>query len=232
MVDPVWAASLGVVALVVAACGTGATSNRVFVSVGGALWGFRLGRHLWMRNHGKPEDPRYHAFRERWGESASSKMFWFFLQLQAFISMLLAIAFFVPAYAGEAASPTGIGAGVLVLGGRGRGRGRRHRRSSTEAFRGGSRASRQGVSRGAVALLASSELFLRVRALARLHRAVDRPAVGLADDRAAPPLLMAWLLLKVSGIPLLEARMADTREGYRDYMCTTSPLILWPPKNL
>jgi cyclopropane-fatty-acyl-phospholipid synthase len=46
----------------------------------------------------------------------------------------------------------------------------------------------------------------------------------------APPLLMAWLLLKVSGIPILEARLADTRDGYRDYMRTTSVLIPWPPK--
>ncbi len=46
----------------------------------------------------------------------------------------------------------------------------------------------------------------------------------------APPLLMAWLLLKVSGIPMLEARLAETRAGYRDYMRTTSALVPWPPK--
>ncbi len=98
MVDPVWAAALG----------TGATINRVFVTIGGASWGFRLVRHFWMRNHGKPEDPRYRAFRERWGKDASRKMFWFF-QLQTIVSMPLAIVFFVPAYAADAAHPFSVG---------------------------------------------------------------------------------------------------------------------------
>ncbi len=61
--------------------------------------------------------------------------------------------------------------------------------------------------------------------------------VNIAADIAvwltfAPPVLMAWVFLKVSGIPLLEARMADRRNGYHDYMRTTSALILWPPKEL
>jgi steroid 5-alpha reductase family enzyme len=46
----------------------------------------------------------------------------------------------------------------------------------------------------------------------------------------APPVLMALLLMKVSGIPLVEARSAQTRRGYAEYMRTTSALIPWPPK--
>jgi steroid 5-alpha reductase family enzyme len=46
-----------------------------------------------------------------------------------------------------------------------------------------------------------------------------------------PPVLMAFLLLKLSGIPLLEASMAKRRPGYADYMRTTSALIPWPPRH-
>lgn len=45
-----------------------------------------------------------------------------------------------------------------------------------------------------------------------------------------PPLLMAWLLLKVSGLPLLEARLVQSRPGYREYMRTTSAIVPWPPR--
>jgi steroid 5-alpha reductase family enzyme len=43
-------------------------------------------------------------------------------------------------------------------------------------------------------------------------------------------VLMAWLLLKLSGIPLLEANLAKTRAGYAEYMRTTNALIPWPPR--
>jgi steroid 5-alpha reductase family enzyme len=46
-----------------------------------------------------------------------------------------------------------------------------------------------------------------------------------------PPVLMAFLLLKLSGIPLLEEGMVKRRAGYADYMRTTSALIPWPPRH-
>ena len=44
------------------------------------------------------------------------------------------------------------------------------------------------------------------------------------------PVLMAYLLMKLSGIPLLERDMAQRKPGYAEYMRTTSALIPWPPK--
>lgn len=97
MVDPVWAFSLGVVALLYAALSTGSLPARLLVGAGGAVWGARLGWHLWRRNAGKPEDARYRKLREEWGAAASRNMFGFF-QLQAAVSMFLSIAFAVPSY--------------------------------------------------------------------------------------------------------------------------------------
>jgi steroid 5-alpha reductase family enzyme len=43
--------------------------------------------------------------------------------------------------------------------------------------------------------------------------------------------VMAWLLIKLSGVPLMEAEMARRKPGYAEYMRSTSMLIPLPPKN-
>lgn len=44
------------------------------------------------------------------------------------------------------------------------------------------------------------------------------------------PLLMTGLLLKVSGVALLEKDIADRRPGYRDYIARTNAFIPGPPR--
>ena len=45
------------------------------------------------------------------------------------------------------------------------------------------------------------------------------------------PVLMAFLLLKVSGVPTVEGKdAADKREGHDEYVRTTNAFIPWPPK--
>ena len=43
------------------------------------------------------------------------------------------------------------------------------------------------------------------------------------------PILMTFLLMKVSGVPMLEEALAERREGYREYTERTSSFVLWPP---
>lgn len=45
------------------------------------------------------------------------------------------------------------------------------------------------------------------------------------------PILMTLLLLKVSGVALLEQDIGKRRPAYRDYMARTSAFILWPPRH-
>lgn len=44
------------------------------------------------------------------------------------------------------------------------------------------------------------------------------------------PLMMTGLLLKVSGVVLLEQDMAERRPAYRDYVQRTSAFFPWPPR--
>jgi steroid 5-alpha reductase family enzyme len=45
------------------------------------------------------------------------------------------------------------------------------------------------------------------------------------------PILMTFLLVRVSGVGLLERTIAERREGYAEYMRTTSAFIPLPPKD-
>ena len=44
------------------------------------------------------------------------------------------------------------------------------------------------------------------------------------------PITMTLALTRISGVPLLERRMARTRPGYAEYMQRTSGFIPRPPK--
>ena len=46
----------------------------------------------------------------------------------------------------------------------------------------------------------------------------------------ASPLLMSWLLVKVSGVGLLERDIAERRPAYRDYIRRTPAFIPWIPR--
>jgi steroid 5-alpha reductase family enzyme len=226
MVDPVWAYSLGLVAVLYAVLGTGDPVSRALTALGGLVWGVRLGTHLWRRNYGKPEDARYRRFRDEWGDKAASKMFWFF-QVQVVISMLLSIAFMVPSYR---SSPPAIGWIVLavvlwLVSVVGEGIADRQLKRFTLDPANHNAVCRVGLWRYS---RHPNYFFECVHWLAYIALSIGTPWVWFT---LLPPVLMAFLLLKLSGIPLLEESMAKRRAGYADYMRTTSALIPWPPRH-
>ncbi len=44
------------------------------------------------------------------------------------------------------------------------------------------------------------------------------------------PLVMTYLLTRLSGVPLLEKKLAKTRAGYAEYVARTSSFVPWPPR--
>ena len=226
MVDPVWAYSLGAVAVLYAVLGKGDPSTRVLAALGGLMWGVRLGTHLWRRNFGQPEDARYRRFREEWGDAAPRRMFWFF-QLQVVISMLLSLAFLVPAYCTSEPSTVWLILTVVVwiasvLGEAIADRQLRHFKSDPSNHGKVCRFGLWNYSRH------PNYFFECVHWVSYILLSIGSPWVWLT---LLPPILMAWLLLKLSGIPLLEASLAKNRAGYAEYMRTTNALIPWPPRD-
>lgn len=58
-----------------------------------SIWGGRLSWHLYKRNHGKPEDFRYANFRKAWGKWVIPRAFLQVYMLQAAMMMLVSYTF-------------------------------------------------------------------------------------------------------------------------------------------
>jgi steroid 5-alpha reductase family enzyme len=43
---------------------------------------------------------------------------------------------------------------------------------------------------------------------------------------------MTWLIIKVSGVSMLERTMKNTKPGFEDYVKRTSAFIPWFPKKI
>ncbi len=226
LVDPVWSWSLGALGVYFAAFGSATFGLRAMLAVLAGLWGLRLGTHLFMRNHGKPEDGRYARFREQWGEKADRNLFWFF-QFQTVFAALLSLPFVVvawrddlpPAWAMVAAAIVWI---VSVVG---------EAMADAQLARFVKDKSNQGrVCRAGLWRYSRhpNYFFECLHWFTYLLLAIGSPWwwVGLIS-----PAVMAFLLLRLSGIPITEAHLAKSRPGYADYIRTTSAFIPWPPKH-
>jgi steroid 5-alpha reductase family enzyme len=226
LVDPIWAFTLGAIAVAYAALGSAPPEARWALGLMGGAWGARLGLHLWRRNAGKPEDFRYAQFRARWGARADVNMFWFFQFQNVFTLLLSASAFLAvafrpdnpPAWAFAAAGA----AWLLAVAGEGLADRQMERFRADPANRG--QVCRDGLWRYS---RHPNYFFECVHWLAYVPLAWGAPWGWLS---LAAPLVMAALLLKLSGVPLLEEEMVRRKPGYAEYVRTTSVLVPWPPK--
>lgn len=226
MVDPVWALTLGLIAVLYAALGSAPAELRLLLGLMGGAWGLRLGAHLWARNAGKPEDWRYARFRAEWGDRADRRMLGFFQFQNLFTLALSASAFLPVAFRGDA--PPGwayAGAGALWLLAVA---GEALADAQLEAFR------RNPVNKGRVCRAGlwrysrhPNYFFECLHWLAYVPLALGAPWGWVT---LLAPLIMAALLLKLSGVPLLEAELARRKTGYIEYMRTTNRLVPWLPR--
>jgi steroid 5-alpha reductase family enzyme len=227
LVDAVWAWTLGGLAALYAAAGSAPEGLRLLLAAMGLGWGLRLGIHLWRRNWGRPEDWRYAQFRARWGANADRNMFWFF-QFQNVFTLLLAAAAFLPvAYRSDLPPAWAIGLALMLYAGGLLGEGIADRQM--ERFRAAA-ANRGQVCRDGLWRYSRhpNYFFECVHWCAYVPLALGAPFGWVS---LGAPLLMAWLLIRLSGVPLMEAEMARRKPGYADYLRTTSMLIPWPPKS-
>lgn len=188
------------------------------------LWALRLGLHLLVRNRREGEDPRYQAMRERWGEAfprvSLFRVFW----LQGVLLWIISAPLF-----GAVVSDAPIGAWDYL---------------GTVAFF-------VGFAMEAVAdnqlrrfkAEASNEGRVLDTGLWRYSRHPNYfgnallwwglyliAVGGGASWTVFGPVIMTFLLLRVSGVTLLEKGLRKSRPGYEEYVERTSSFIPWPPK--
>jgi len=228
IVDPFWGAGFALVAWYWHVRADAGTARALAQALAVTVWGARLSAYLLWRRRGHGEDFRYRAMRERSpGRFPWVSLFSVFL-LQAVVLWVVAAPILVVQRAGGPASWTAwdlVGGAVFVVGllFESVGDAQLARFRSNPANRG------QVLDRGLWRYTRHPNYF----GDALVWWGLFLPAAATPGGAWAVvgPILMTVLLMKVSGVALLERTLAETKPAYREYVRRTSPFFPLPPRD-
>ena len=190
-------------------------------------WALRLAVHINLRNHGHGEDRRYRAMRERHGPGFGLKSLYLVFGLQAVLAwvvgwpVLAALTHPAPLTPLDIVGVALASAGIVV---------EALADAQLARFLRGPRSEGAVMDRGLWAWSRHPNYFGE----ACVWWGLGLMGLSAGGWQAAwclvSPVMMTVLLLKVSGVALLEQDIADRRPAYRDYAARTSAFILWPPR--
>lgn len=192
-----------------------------------AIWGLRLAVHIVLRSRGQEEDPRYQAMRRRAGGSFWWRSLFMVFYLQGVILWLVALPIIHAQLAPYPARLTvldGLGIAIFTAGlfFEAVGDWQLTRFRSRPENRG------QVLDTGLWRYTRHPNYF--GDALVWWGLFLMGAATSGGWMFVFGPLLMNLLLLKVSGVTLLEDRLVETRPAYRSYVARTSAFVPWPPR--
>jgi steroid 5-alpha reductase family enzyme len=226
LIDPFWGLGFVVLAWFYFLSLDSATARRPLVVGLVTLWGLRLSVYLLWRNRGRGEDFRYREMRDSHpGSFALRSLFTVFL-LQAAILWLVSLPLYQALRANRPERLTlldGLGLLMFAVGlfFEATGDWQLSRFRSNPANRG------KVLERGLWRYTRHPNYFGDALVWWGLF------LIALATPRSAwtvvSPVLMTLLLMKVSGVTLLEKKLGETKPEYRDYVRRTSAFFPWPP---
>ncbi len=228
VVDAVWAYGTGVTALLwLGLGGEFAWKNTVAAGLI-ALWSLRLGSHLQRRiwRMHPEEDARYAKLRQVWGGRVASSFFWFF-QAQGLSVVLLALPFLFIASDSNVAWSVWetVGLIVAVIGILGES----SADSQMSRFKSRNSDSKAVCQDGLWRYSRHPNYFFEAVIWIGFYLYACGSEWGWVTLHA--PVIITYLLLKVTGIPPTEAAaLARKGNAYRNYQKSTSPFIPWPPR--
>lgn len=225
IVDILWGPAFGIMAWFYLFTSHGVPMQRnVLFCILISMWGLRLGWHIGLRNVGKPEDPRYQAFRQQGG-----KHYWWIslfrvFGFQALIVWVLSSMFYQAmdhVYAFHLTDFLGIALWLLGY----------YLESKADRqladFRKNPANAGKVMDQGLWKYSRHPNYFGDALLWWGLFCFVLPTEGGWVYVFA--PLIMTYLLRFVSGVPLLEARLKK-KAGYEAYMQRTSAFVPMPPK--
>lgn len=195
-----------------------------------AVWGIRLGLHMYLRWRHEGADRRYEKLladvREKRGWSFGRTTAFFVFIPQAILLWLTAL----PAQLGQVSSDPGfgllayIGITMAVFG------------IIFEAladwqltrFKADAANAGQVMDRGLWAWSRHPNYFAEAVTWWGIWLIAAETLPGLLS--ISGPVFLTFTLTRWSGAPMLEAGLAQTRPAYADYIKRVSPFIPWPPK--
>jgi steroid 5-alpha reductase family enzyme len=227
IVDVFWTIAVGALAVAVAALSDGWPGRRFAIGGITAIWSARLALYL-LRDRvlGRPEEGRYGELRRAWGPAANARFFWFF-QMQALAALLFALPTILASRNAAASLTTVEHAGLILW---------------VIAFTGELMADHQleafkadPANRGRTCRAGlwrysrhPNYFFEWLMWMSYALFAVGSPFGVFA---LACPLVMLYLLFRVTGIPATEAQALRSRgDDYRRYQHTTSAFFPWMPR--
>ena len=226
VIDPFWGVAFPLTTWVYVGAADAWGPRQVVVLALVHVWGLRLSLYLLRRNWGKPEDRRYRAMRERAGSSFAWRSLFVVFWLQAVLAWVISF----PLHAALVSSRPGLagldwlGVGLFLAG-------------FTFEVIGDWQLSRfksDPTNRGQVCRLG---LWRYTRhpnyfgeAVLWWGLACFALATPVASWTLIGPSLLTVLLLKVSGVSLLEQDLRQRKAGYAEYVARTSAFIPWLPK--
>lgn len=189
-----------------------------------AIWALRLSLHITVRNWGEPEDARYQQIRENNQPAFWFKSLYIVFGLQGLLAFIISVPlFYAVTYGGELTWLHGIATAVWVTGFIFEAGGdwqlmrfRQRRDSKRQVLDSGLwRYTRHPNYFGDACVWWGYWLFA---------------AAAGAWWTVFAPLLMTFLIVRVSGVAMLEKDIGDRRPEYADYIRRTSAFIPMPPK--
>jgi len=228
IVDIVWGAGFVLVAWVSSALGEGVASRKMLLVWMVTLWGGRLAIYLFIRNHGKGEDPRYVAMRKRRGDTFGVQSLWLVFGLQGVLMWIVSLPVQVGSVADQPASlgPVEIVGVILYTVG--------IYFESTGDFQ----LSQFKADPANAGLVMDQGLWRYTRHPNYFGDFcvwwgiwIVAAATGMGIYTVIGPIVMTFFLLRVSGVAMLERSITKRRPGYDEYMRKTNAFFPAPPRH-
>jgi len=223
IVDVFWGAGFVVIAILTFFLTGDSTSRKSLLLALTSIWGLRLATYLAWRKYGTPEDPRYRAMRESIGTRFWLVSLFVVFGLQGLIMNVVAL----PVMAGQMdRSPLNgwavLGFGLWTVGLLFETIGD----YQLARFKADPNNRGKVMDRGLWRYTRHPNYFGDFLVWWGIYVA------ALTENTwwtVLGPLVMSFLLLRVSGVTLLEHSLRRDKEGYADYIARTSSFFPWPP---
>lgn len=227
IVDTFWGLGFVLIAGMCCAIGEGYETRRILITALTAVWGLRLAAHIFFRNKGKGEDFRYKAMRVRHGKRFAVVSLYSVFAVQGLLMWVISL----PLQIGETSRLPArltwldwagttiwlIGFGFESIGDLQLARFKADPKNKGKVMERGLWRYTRHPNYFGDALLWWGFFLIALSTPSGVWTLIS-------------PLIMTGLLMKVSGVALLEKTLMKTKPEYRDYVERTNAFLPWLPR--